>query len=214
MMGWVMLVLVAAMASGVLALIGYPKRLWTIAATALTLGATGYAWQGRPGIAGHPVETHDEKIEISEEVVKVRDAMFGRFGFDQTNFMRADAFTRNGDSLYAVIVMKDAVFKAPNDAAAWTGYGTALAEHDKNVSPAARFAFDRAIALWPKHPGPPFFLGLAYVEAGQPVEGRAYIARAVELTPDSVSYKADLVMWLNQLDENIARQGQAQPEGM
>lgn len=212
MMGWLMLALVAIAAGGVLALIGYPKRLWTVAATALTLGATGYAWQGRPGVAGHPVETQEARADVPEEVVKVRDAMFGQFGFDQSNFMRADAMTRNGQPAYAVIVMKDAVFKAPRDAAAWTGLGTALAEHDKGISPAARLAFDRAMALWPKHPGPPFFLGLAYARAGQAVEGRAYIERAVALTPDTVSYKADLVMWLNLLDETIARQAQMGPQ--
>jgi tetratricopeptide (TPR) repeat protein len=204
MMGWLMLALVAVAAGLLLALTGYPRRLWTIAATALTLGATGYAWQGHPGVPGHPVEAQDVKIEIPEEITKVRDAMFGRFGFDWSNFMRADAMTRSGSPRFAVAVMQDAVLKAPRDAAAWTGLGTALAEHDKGMSPAARFAFDRAMELWPQHPGPPFFLGLAYARAGQPVEGRAYIARAVELTPSNLSYKADLVMWLNLIDENIA----------
>ena len=47
MMGWLMLALVAVAAGLLLALTGYPRRLWTIAATALTLGATGYAWQGQ-----------------------------------------------------------------------------------------------------------------------------------------------------------------------
>jgi cytochrome c-type biogenesis protein CcmH len=213
MMGWVMLVLVAIAAGGVLALIGYPKRLWTVAATALTLGATGYAWQGHPGIAGHPVEAHDEKVEVPAEIAKVRDAMFGQFNFDWNHFMLSDSMIRSGSPASAVKAMQDGVFRAPNDGAMWTGLGSALAEHDKGVSPAARFAFDRAMAVWPKHPGPPFFLGLALARAGQPVEGRAYVARAVALTPDTVSYKADLVMWLNLLDENIAaaqRQGQPQ----
>jgi hypothetical protein len=213
MMGWLMLVLVAIAAGAVLALSGYPKRLWTVAATAMTLGATGYAWQGHPGIADHPVEAQDQKVEVPAEIVKVRDAMFGRFGFDWTHFNQADAMTRVGAPATAVRVMQDGVFRAPRDAAMWTGLGTALAEHDKGVSPAARFAFDRAMALWPTHPGPPFFLGLAYARAGQLAEGRVFIARAVELTPPAVSYKADLVMWLALIDDNIARQsGQAQPQ--
>lgn len=206
MMGWVMLVLVAIAAGGALALIGYPKRLWTIAATALTLGATGYAWQGRPAIADHPVEAHDEKVEMPAEIAKVRDAMFGQFNFDWNHFMLSDSMIRSGSPASAVKTMQDGVFRAPNDGAMWTGLGSALAEHDKGVSPAARFAFDRAMALWPKHPGPPFFLGLALARAGQPVEGRAYVARAVALAPDTVSYKPDLVMWLNLLDEAIAQQ--------
>lgn len=213
MMGWVMLVLVALAAGGLLALIGYPKRLWTVAATALTLGATGYAWQGHPAIAGHSVEAHDEKVEVPEEIVKVRDAMFGQFGFDWAHFMQADAMIRSGSPSAAVKVMQDGVFRAPNDAAMWTGLGTALADHDKGVSPASRFAFDKAMALWPKHPGPPFFLGLALARSGQLAEGRTYIAHAAALTPASVSYRADLEMWLNLIDGSIARQSQAGPQG-
>lgn len=213
MMGWVMLVLVALAAGGLLVLIGYPKRLWTVAATALTLGATGYAWQGHPAVAGHSVEAHDEKVDVPEEIVKVRDAMFGQFGFDWTHFMQADAMIRSGSPSAAVKVMQDGVFRAPNDAAMWTGLGTALADHDKGVSPASRFAFDKAMALWPKHPGPPFFLGLALARSGQLAEGRTYIARAAALTPATVSYKADMVMWLDLIDGSIARQSQAAPQG-
>jgi Flp pilus assembly protein TadD len=204
MIGWLMLALVAIAAGLLLTLIGYPKRLWTVAATALTLGATGYAWQGRPGVAGHPVETQEAKVETPAEIVKVRDAMFGRFGFDWNHFMLADSMIRSGSPSAAVKAMQDGVFRAPRDAAMWTGLGSALAEHDKGVSPASRFAFDRAMELWPQHPGPPFFLGLALARSGQLAEGRAYVARAVELAPASVSYKPDLVMWLNLIDENIA----------
>lgn len=211
MMGWIMLVLVALAAAGLLVLTGYPKRLWTVAATALTLGATGYAWQGHPGVPGHPVEAHDQAVEIPAEVIKVREAMFGQFNFDWNHFMLSDSMIRSGSPSAAVKVMQDGVFRAPNDGAMWTGLGSALVEHDKGVSPAARLAFDRAMALWPKHPGPPFFLGLAYARTGQLVEGRAYIERAIALTPATVSYHGDLVMWLGLLDESIARQAQAEP---
>ncbi|MES2443463.1 MAG: cytochrome c biogenesis factor-like protein [Pseudomonadota bacterium] len=206
MTGWLVLGVIAIAAALLLALIGFPTRLWTIAGTALLLGATGYAWQGSPGLAGHPVTAEGTKVEIPVQITDLRDAMFGRFGFDQANFMRADAMTRIGAPGTAVRVMQDAVRKAPRDAAAWTGLGTTLAEHDKGVSPAARMAFDRAMALWPQHPGPPFFLGLALARAGQAAEGRAFVARAVDLAPAGASYRPDLVMWLGLIDANIAAQ--------
>lgn len=204
MMGWVMLAGVAAATGLLLKLIGFPKKLWTVAATALTLGATGYAWQGSPGLGGHPVSQEGAKAEVAEDMVALRDAMFGRFTFDWNNFMRADAMTRIGAPRSAVTVMQMAVNQAPQDAAAWTGLGTTLAEHDKGVSPTARFAFDKAMALWPQHSGPPFFLGLAYVRAGQFAEARQYWALAVKLAPAQASYREELVTRLGLLDRFLA----------
>jgi tetratricopeptide (TPR) repeat protein len=201
-----MLAGMAALTGALLWLIGFPRRLWTVAATALTLGATGYAWQGSPGLAGHPVSQEGAKVDIAPDLIELRDAMFGRFGFEQGNFMRADAMTRAGAPRTAVFVMQDAVIKAPNNVAAWTGLGTTLSEHDKGVSPAARFAFDRAIALSPKHPGPPFFLGLAYIRAGQFAEARRYWALAAQLAPETAPYREELIIRLGLLDRFIQEQ--------
>ncbi len=48
-----------------LGLIGFPRRLWMVAATALMLGAAGYALQGNPGLAGHPVTTAEVPVDRS-----------------------------------------------------------------------------------------------------------------------------------------------------
>lgn len=204
MMGWVVLLFVAALTAAVLVAIRYPIRLWTIAATALTLGATGYAWQGSPGLAGHPVAVTDKKGEVDPDEVMLREAMFGRFNFNWGYFNAADAMTRTGSPDLAVVAMQGGTIKAPGDAALWTGLGIKLAEHDRGVSPASLFAFNRAIELWPNHPGPPFFLGLAYVRAGQLAEARPYWARAVALTPTTTGYREVLVAQLDWLDRRLA----------
>lgn len=204
MMGWVMLLIVAMLAGAVLVAIRFPMRLWTIAATALTLGATGYAWQGSPGLAGHPVSQADKKGEVDADEVLLREAMFGRFNNSWSYFNASDAMSRNGSPDLAVVVMQGATIKFPADAALWTGLGIKLAEHDRGVSPAARFAFDKAIALWPSHPGPPFFLGLAYVRAGQLAEARPYWVRAVALTPTTTPYREVLAAQLDWLDRRLA----------
>lgn len=200
-MGWVVFAGIAVAAALLLWITGFPKRLWTVAATGLVLGAAGYAWQGSPGQVGKPVEAVAQKGEIDKDLVALREAMFGRFNFDFGYFTAADAMTRAGSPGAAVQVMLGAVRKAPKDGAMWTGLGLALAENDAmQVSPAAKFAFDRAVALWPRHPGPQFFYGLAYVREGKLAEARPHWARAVELTPADASYREELVVRLFLLD--------------
>jgi tetratricopeptide (TPR) repeat protein len=220
MMGWAMLVAIAALTALVLWLIGFPKRLWTIPATALTLGAAGYAWQGNPGLPGRPVATAQAAGEVDPELVALREAMFGRFNLSWGYFAQADAMTRIGAKDTAVRAMLNAVRASPNDTALWTGLGYALAEHDKGISPAARFAFDRAMALYPQHPGPPFFYGQALIRANQFAEARPFWAKALALAPKDASYRDDIAVRVMLLDrflaEMQAREGAsppASPEG-
>ena len=79
-MGWAMFVAVAAAAGLFLTLVRFPGRMWTVAATAVTLGAAGYAWQGSPTLAGAPVAATGKAGEIDPSLVALREAMFGKFG--------------------------------------------------------------------------------------------------------------------------------------
>jgi cytochrome c-type biogenesis protein CcmH len=212
MMGWVMLVLLAAVAAALLWAIGFPRRLWTIAATALTLGAAGYAWQGSPGLPDNSAKTASAPIEVDPDLVQIREAMFGRFNTTYFTLMQSDAMMRIGAPDSAARAMLIGTYRTPNDPGVWTGLGTALAESDKGVSPASRFAFDRAMAIYPEHPGPPFFLGLALVRANQFGEARQYWAKAVALTPANASYRQGLEVRLALLDRFLAEAGAAQPQ--
>lgn len=201
MMGWVIFAGIAIGAALLLWLTDFPRKLWTVAATALTLGAAGYAWQGSPGLAGHPVSAVQKAGEIDPDIVAIRDGMFGRFNFTWASFARADAMTRAGAPDTAVRAMILTVRQAPGDAGAWAWLGVKLAENDGNqVSPASKFAFDRAERLAPQHPGPPFFHGLALIREGKFAEARPFWARAVELTPAEASYRGQLVGRLFLLD--------------
>ncbi|UZK66476.1 tetratricopeptide repeat protein [Sphingomonas sp. M1-B02] len=205
MMGWVLFALLALASALLLWRTGFPKRMWTVAATALMLGAAGYAWQGQPALAGRPVLATDQTVEIDPNLVALRDAMFGRFNFSYSYFIASDAMKRAGLPQQAAWVMVGAVRKSPQDAGLWTGLGAALAEHDGNqISPGARFAFEKAEAIGPKHPGPPFFHGLALVREGKFAEARPYWAKAVALTPEKASYRPELMMRLFLLDRYLA----------
>jgi tetratricopeptide (TPR) repeat protein len=212
MNGWIMLAIVAAFTGALLFAIGFPKRLWTIAATALTLGATGYAWQGSPGLPGHSVLTKEKTGEVDPGMIELREAFFGRYNFSYNYFAVSDSMMRRGRRDLAVIAMRGAVAKGPGDAGVWTGLGMALAEHDREVSPASKLAFDRAMELWPQNPGPPYFLGLYYARMGQFAEARKWWVKAIELSPEDVSYRQPLVEWLARLDEVIARQAGQGPQ--
>jgi cytochrome c-type biogenesis protein CcmH len=206
-MGWLILFGIALAAGLLLWLTGFPRKLWTVAATALMLAAAGYAWQGSPGLAGHQVSAVQAKGEIDPEVIAIRDAMFGQFNFTWASFMRADAMTRIGARDTAARAMILTVRQAPGDAGAWAWLGIKLAENDGGqVSPAAKFAFDRALWLAPQHPGPPFFYGLALIREGKFAEARPYWAKAVELAPAKASYRGQLLMRLLLLDRFLQAQ--------
>lgn len=215
-MGWLMFLGVALVAAVLLWCTRFPRKLWTIPATALMLGAAGYAWQGSPGLPGHPVAADEKAGDVDADMVALRDALFGRFNFDFAYFTAADAMTRAGSPRGAVNVMIGAVRKAPKDAPLWAVLGLKLAEHDGNqISPAARFAFERGIALWPQHPGMHFFYGLAYVREGKFEEARPYWAKAVELTPAKASYRNELLVRLFLLDRLLeARAAQERGEAV
>lgn len=212
MMGWAMLGLLALATVAVLVVTRFPRRLWTVAATGLTLGAAGYAWQGSPTLPGHPVSAESRVGEVDPALVALREAMFGKYGTAVYSYATAaETMTRSGRSDLATAVWLGAVRKRPDDASLWTGLGLALAEYDGNqISPASQLAFDKAMALAPQHPGPPFFLGLALIREGKFAEAREYWAKAVALAPETISYRKDLVVRLFLLDQLLAsQQGQA-----
>lgn len=211
-MGWVMLALVGVAAFVLLALFGAPRNLWSFGAAALMLGATGYALQARPGLAGAPAASKDVAID-AEGVARMRElrgAMFGRFTSLDTAFFPADALIRTGNPDTAARLMIGAVRQQPQNSALWTWLGMTLVEADQGtMSPAASLAFRRALALSPKHPGPFFFYGMAQARAGQAGAAVPLLQRAYQLTPEGAGYRADIARALIQIRMLAAMQAQA-----
>lgn len=206
-MGWLFFLGLIVVTGLLLWLLRFPRRLWAVPATAVMLGAAGYAWQGSPGLAGHRVAAAKQQGTLDPQLVALREAFYGRFNFDSAYFMASDAMVRSGSPQAAARVMVGAVRKAPTDGALWSWAGVVLAENDDNqISPASKFAFERAVALAPKHPGPVFFYGLSLVREGKLAEARPYWAKAVELTPDDASYRGELLTRLFLLDRYLEAQ--------
>lgn len=205
MSGWIVLASLGAGSAVLLRLLGVGRALWMAVLSALALGVAGYALQGRPGLAAQAARPAAEAVDVDTGLSDLRLQMFGRHTYAETFFVASDGMIRAGSPLSAVRILRGAADTAKSNAAIWTALGSALAIHDGNtVSPASRLAFDRAIQLAPEHPGPAFFLGTAFVRAGDFAKARAWWGRALALTPPTAPYRAEIAMRLALLDQLMA----------
>lgn len=205
MTGWLVFGGFALLALALLLLIRFPRRFWTVPAMAVMLAGAGYAWQGQPGLPDRPAQGVTSVRPLDPDLIAAREGLFGRFNFDYSYFMAADAMARVGSPQRAATVMLGAVRKAPNDLGLWAGLGLALAEHDGDqISPAARYAFDRAEQLAPNHPGPPFYRGIALARSGDLAAARQAWGKALRLVPPTASYRNEMVGVMLKLDPGLA----------
>jgi len=203
-MGWIALGLIGVAAAAALWALGLARPLWSLIGAGLMLGATGYAVQGHPGLPGHPVEAFTRPIAVDPGLVELRGDMLGRFTGEAAYMVMADGLTRAGNPRAAVQILRGGVGNAPGNFALWTWLGMAYVQHDGAVSPAARLAFQRAMQIAPNHPAPPFFLGVALIQSGEFAAARPYWARALALTPKSISYWPAIAERLAILDKYLA----------
>ena len=187
MSGWISLALLGAVTLGALRSLGLRGAMLQLAAAALLFGAAGYALQGRPTLTGAPraVATTRPPLPLSG----ARRALMGQFNSADRWITIAEGYASRGNTRSAAAVLGSAVREHPTDAFLWTGYGNALFDHAGTLTPAARLAYARAIALAPEHPAPHFFLGLALARSGDRdgalAEWRPILAKA----PADVSWR-------------------------
>ena len=213
-MGFLALLILGVAAAALLWRLRVARPLWSMAGAALMLGATGYALQGRPLLPGRPTEANARPIEVDPGLVMLREDLFGRYTADAAYMTASDAMLRSGDAGAAVQVMLGGIRHYPGSIQLWTGLGSDVALHDGDqLSPPALLAFQQAMRLSPRHPGPPFFAGLAYVRAGRFPDARPYWRRALALTPATAPYRAQIAARLALLDAYLQQAGSAQPTG-
>jgi cytochrome c-type biogenesis protein CcmH len=201
MINWLILFLLAAV---VLLLLwrfgGVRGTALQLAAAALLFGVAGYAWQGSPGEPGDPSPPKTDAMKPDSDFAKERTQFMGRFGNSAEWLDFADALHRMNEDRAAVTALKTALEQHPNDPDLWVGLGNALVVHGGGlVSPAARLAFERAAKIAPDHPGPRFFMGLAYAQAGQPDKAQALWQELLAKAPPNAPWRKDLEQRLAQL---------------
>lgn len=187
MMSWLILMLLVALALGVVRLAGLRGAWLTMAASALLLGAAGYALQGRPGLPGSPRAGIDPPPPIS--LVNPRNAFLGQFNQSSHWLIIADSYAARGKTAEAAGILQAAVQAHPRDYALWLGLGNALADHAHMLTPAARLAYARSAELAPTSPAPAYFLGLAMLRSGDPEGALAQWKKILADAPPKASWR-------------------------
>ena len=212
MSGWIALALAGLATGAALVAMRLARPLWAAAAAALVLGAAGYAWLGRPALPpslAAPVRTAGN---VDPDMSALRLAMFGKFTYAEPLFIASDGLIRAGAPRSAVTLLLGSIRAQRENAALWTALGQAYAvADDDTVSPASRFAFARAMQLWPDHPGPPFFAGLSYLRAGEFTKARALWAGALVRTTPGSRVRTEVAERLVLLDQLLAMEAAPQP---
>jgi cytochrome c-type biogenesis protein CcmH len=215
-MTWVVALALAAIAFVfAVVVLRAPRRGWEAIGAALLFGVAGYALQASPGVPASPTLPHEQISGDPAALVKARRQVT-KSGIPPTDrwVVIADALARRGQFADAAEILRGSVEKDPRNAEAWLAMANALVAHaNDTLTPAALYAFRRASAAAPEHPGPPYFLGLALAQSGQFMQARAVWGRLLAATPPDAPWSADLRDKLARLDGIIAAQGVRQQTG-
>jgi tetratricopeptide (TPR) repeat protein len=206
-MGWLIFIVLALATGGVLWRFGrLPKGTLELVGAALFLAVAGYAWQGSPGMPGKPTPPPADAHVPDSEFALERTKLLGQFGRDADLLGAADAFHRQGLNLYAIGLIKGGLERNPKSADLWVGLGNAMVIHGSGMmSPAAQLAFERAAAIAPDHPGPPFFMGLAYAQAGQLDRAEQIWRGLLDRSPKDAPWRADVEQRLAEIEQMKAQ---------
>ena len=205
MNGWITLALLAAMTGFAFACAGLGRTVWLGVLAALALGAGGYALQQHATLSGNLTRAGASPVVIDPVTTDLRGAMLGQFTGDGAYLIASDALMRSGNRATGARVVMMGLNHYPRSLTLWTGFGSALAQHDGTVSPAASLAFDQATRLAPEHPAPPYFRGLASAESGDFATARRYWLRALALAPRAAAYRGVIAEQIATLDSVVVQ---------
>jgi cytochrome c-type biogenesis protein CcmH/NrfG len=209
MMGWViMLVLALLVAAGLWRWMRGDMGMIQFLGAALLLALAGYAWQGRPGLAGAPkAPPPPTQQQPDSAFAEMRPDLMGQFNNAAHWLSLAESYQRTGNSKEGVEIIQNALRRMPNNADLWVGLGNALIQHsDGLMTPAAELAFDRASQIAPDHPGPRFFYGLALAQGGRFDEAEQTWRALLASAPPSAT-------WRGAIQEQLDALAQARASG-
>jgi len=201
-MGWVMMIGLALLTGiGLWFFLRKDKGALQFAAAAILVALAGYAWQGRPELAGAPKAKPEHQEVPDSQFAQMRGDMLGRFDRASMWLTMAEGFQRRGDTQTGVEIVQAGLRDSPNDPDLWVGLGNALVVHGGGMmNPAAQYAFQRAQAIAPQHPGPRFFYGLALAQGGHFDEAERIWRALLAEAPAGAPYRAAIEERLQALD--------------
>lgn len=200
---WIPLIALALLAFLLAAfVVRLPRSGWALFGAALLFGLAGYALQGSPGMAGSPRASVPEANAGNMALVEARRQMFDPGRPPSRYVTVADGFARRGQFEDAAGILSGAVSQNSNDGEAWLALANALVEHaDGSLTPAALYAYEQAQTVLPNHPGASYFLGVALIRSGRPLEARQLWAETLEQAPADVPWRAQMEERMSRLDE-------------
>lgn len=204
--GWLA---IGALALGAFALAAFllrlPREGFTLFAAVLVFGLAGYAWQGSPEQPASPTPPQTRGAGAGEAMVEGRRALFEDDGPASNYLITSDGFARRGKFGEAAGLLRRGLADNPADLEGWLALGMALVGHaDGNVTPAAVHAFERARRVDPAHTGAEYFLGFAYLQAGEIRQARGVWAGLVERSSSDAPWSEGLTAQIADLDRMIA----------
>ena len=206
---WIPIIALAAAAFGMAVFATrLPRSAWALFAAALMFGMAGYALQGSPGMAGAPKLPAADNGDANFAMVDARRQMFDPNSVPSRYVTVADGFARRGQFEDAAGLLSGAVSQNPNDGEAWLALANALVEHaNGTLTPASLYAYGQAEKVLPGHPGAPYFLGVALIRSGKPVDARELWAQTLAETPPDAPWRPQLEERLARLDELLDQMG-------
>jgi tetratricopeptide (TPR) repeat protein len=200
-MGWLILAVMTLVTGlGLWRFGALPRASRDYLAAALLLGIAGYAWQGSPLLGGSPTPPNPAAEQPGKDFPKSPEGMAAKVGSDADVLTAAQNLHDRGLDAYAVATIRAALNRRPSSADLWVGLGNALVIYSNGlIPPAARLAFERAAKLSPEHPGPPYFLGLAYAQAGQFEQAITIWQALLDRTPPRAPWRPELEQRLAEL---------------
>ncbi|MFA7439590.1 MAG: cytochrome c biogenesis factor [Sphingomonadaceae bacterium] len=161
-----------------------------IVALGLAVGVGGYALTGNPGLPEAPAPRAPVDPRFTPEAEKASQVLLDNFGDARDWLTASDALIRAGRTETAIWLLDQATHRIPGNVDLWAQLGVAIVSHaEGEVVPAARLAFDRASRLDPQHPAPAYFLGLSWLQSGDPARALTVWRELDARTPPDAPWK-------------------------
>lgn len=178
--------------AGLWKLAGLSRGPLFLVGASMSLGLVGYALQGQPALpSAYPKEKPAQAAVPASDGAS--DNLMGRFGGEAEALKQAESYFRIGRPDLAARVIKLAISGNPNSPALWTGLGNALVAQGKGfLTPAAEFAYKKALSLTPGYPGALYFYAVSLVENQRVEEARPLFKLLLDGIPDDAPFRAQL----------------------
>jgi len=211
----IIIALVLALVTGAAVLLGARLKLRHAMplAAALLFGLAGYAWQGSPAVPGKPVVAGAAaQVRFDERLAEKRREIGERISRATPFLVMSDSYASRGETRDAANILLPALRKYPDDPHLWVGLGNALMAHGNGMmSPAARYAFQQALAVQPDGISPHYFYGLALAESGDFEAARTMWLKLAASLPEDAQLRSELIRNIALLNALIRRRDGGAP---